>query len=377
MKIVPYHDSDKHLWNRLVDESDEAWLYHRTEWMDLVATLYPNESFMIISDDRQPLGVFCVYQSSRGTRRGFRQRFLSTGLGRSGPALAKGLDKKLRQAAMDFSLGYLKERAKAWKATYLEARLPTLAPAYMPPLRTEVNPLLQYGFIASPRYGSTVGLSSLQGVETPTTIVDLQTSTEEQLFAACSKACRNLVRKAIQSGVTCEQNNSVSGVEAFYKPYQSSFRRSRSEMSPVSFFQEAHRSFGEMGSMRFFIASHSSKPISSVLLLSYKDAVTYYAGGVDYNAHELSPHNLLIWESMRWARNEGKKWYEMGPYFPYLPPQDKMARIGHFKREFGGRAFLLFEGLLLYDWRKYLLQALQEEVWNWGRTLFRSSGERS
>ncbi|MGA8855711.1 MAG: GNAT family N-acetyltransferase, partial [Candidatus Bathyarchaeia archaeon] len=341
MKIVPYHDADKHLWNRLVDESDEAWLYHRTEWVDLVAALYPNESFMITSDDGQPLGVFCVYRSSRGTRRGFRQHFLFTGLGRSGPALAKGLDKKLRRAAMDFSLLYLKERAKVWKATYLEAHLPTLAPAYMPPLRTEVNPLIECGFIALPRYGSTVGLSRLHGVETPTTIIDLQANTEEQLFAACSKACRNLVRKAIQSGVTCEQNNGVSGVEAFYKPFQSSFRRSRSGMSPISFFQEMHTSFADKGFFRLFIASRGANPIASVLLLCYKDAVTYYAGGMDYDAHHLSPHNLLIWESIRWAWIDGKKWYEMGPYFPYLSLQDKMARIGNFKREFGGRPYIL------------------------------------
>jgi hypothetical protein len=82
---------------------------------------------------------------------------------------------------------------------------------------------------------------------------------------------------------------------------------------------------------------------------------------MDYEARQLSPSNLLIWESLRWAKDTGRAWYETGPFFPYLPDEHKMARIGQFKREFGGKPHLLFDGLLVYNWRSYLAKVFLEE----------------
>jgi len=362
VKIVPFDRADPTVWNRLVDESSEAWLYNRTEWVRLEASIYQNESFMVLSDDEQPLGVFVVYLSSRGPRR-FGDRFLFTG--RNGPAMVEGLGSRQRRAVMDFSLSYLKERAQIYRANRLEVHLPPLAPAYLPPLRSEVNPLLEYGFNALPMYGSTTGIKRLQGIHTPTRIVELQTGDEEHLFAACSHACRNVVRKAVRAGVTCVQDTGPAGLEAFYIAYEASYRRSGSEMKSFAFFQKMLESLAEKGRINIFLSTHQGKNVASAVLLCYKNAVTYYAGGLDYEAHHLSPHNLLLWETLKWARREGCRWFEMGPYFPYLPEDSKMARIGSFKCEFGGSSFLLFEGVLLYSWPTYVAGALLEEAKGW------------
>jgi lipid II:glycine glycyltransferase (peptidoglycan interpeptide bridge formation enzyme) len=224
-----------------------------------------------------------------------------------------------------------------------------------------VNPLSEYPFGTFPKYSSSLGIGRLIGMSTPTTIVELSGRDEESLFADCSHACRNLVRKALRSGVTCIQDNGLKGLEDFYRPYEVSFRRSRSEKRPLAFFKTIYERLAEKGLMRVFLALYDGKPIASALLLCYKNALTYYAGGLDYDAHQLSPSNLLIWESLKGARAAGWAWYETGPFFPYLPTDHKMARIGQFKREFGGKPHLLFEGLLVYNWRSYLVRVFLEE----------------
>jgi hypothetical protein len=83
---------------------------------------------------------------------------------------------------------------------------------------------------------------------------------------------------------------------------------------------------------------------------------------VEWTTQNLRPHNLLLWETLKWARQEGRRWYEIGPYFPYLPEDTKMAQVGNFKRQFGGKEFSLFEGVFFHNWPKYLRGILFEEA---------------
>lgn len=362
MKIIPFNQIDPSLWNRFVDESPEAWLYHRTEWMQLEERRgLQNESFMICSDGGEPLGIFCVYLSKRGSWWHLWERYYHTGQGRSGPATAKSLEPKQRGDVIRFALDYLEKRARVCKANRLEVRLPSLAPAYLPPLRSESNPLWEYGFSAFPMYGLS-GMGRLQAAITPDTIIELKSGNEETLFAAFDTRGRNAVRKAERSGVTCNHSDGLSGLEAFYTSYKSSFSRSGTAMSSLNFFNQLYQNLAPQGWIKTFIALYEGRPIASVLLLYYKDAVTYYAGGTDYSAQQLRPNNLILWETLKWAHREGLRWYEMGPHFPYLPKNNKMAQIGYFKRQFGGREFSLFEGVLFYRWPIYLGGVFIEEI---------------
>jgi hypothetical protein len=287
VKIVPFHQVAADVWNKVVDGSVEAWLYHRTEWMELEEMRgYQNESFMVLSDEGQPLGIFCVYLSSRGPWSRLWERYFHTGHCRSGFAVAYGLSDKKRKDATIFALGHLEKRARICRANRLEIRLPSLAPAYLPPMRSEISPLWEYGFSAFPMYG-TSGVGRLQGAITPDTIVELQRGDEESLFGALNTRGRNAVRKAIRSGVTCIQGDGLAGLEKFYVIYQSSYARSGAPKSPLTFFRKMYDSLAEKGWMKTFLALYEGGPIASALLLCYKDAVTYYAGGMDYS--ELAP----------------------------------------------------------------------------------------
>jgi len=362
VKIVPFNQIDPGVWNKLVDESPEAWLYHRTEWIELEQVGgHQNESFMVISDKGQALGIFCVYLLRRGPWWRLWDDYLHTGHCRSGPAMADGLSTKQRKEVTVFALDYIERRARIYGANRLEVRLPSLAPAYLPPLRSEINPLWQYGFSTFPMYG-TSGIRRLQTAITPDTIVELQKGDEGSLFASLDTRGRNAVRKAGRAGVTCVEGDGLKGVEVFHMLYESSHIRSGAANRPLTFFRKMYESLAAKGWLKIFVAFFGTNPVASVLLLCYKDAVTYYAGGVDYAAQQLRPHNLLVWETLKRAQQKGCKWFEMGPYFPYLPEENKMAGVAFFKRQFGGREFPLFEGLLFYNWPMYIAGVLVEET---------------
>lgn len=361
VRIIPFNQIDQNVWNNFVDVSPEAWLYHRTEWMELEERRgLQNESFMISSENGDPLGIFCVYLSRRGHWSHLWEHYFHTGHGRSGPAMAKTLELKQRRDAIRFALDYLEKRAKVCKANRLEICLPSLAPAYLPPLRGESNPLWEYGFSVFPMYGVS-GIGRLQAAITPDTVIELTSDNEESLFASFDTRGRNAVRKAERSGITCGPRDGLSGLEGFYTGYASSFSRSGAPMTSLRFFEQLYQNLAPRGWIKTFIALYEGRPVAGVLLLSYKDAVTYYAGGTDYSFQQLRPGNLILWESMKWARREGLKWYEMGPHFPYLSKNNKLAQIGFFKRQFGGREFCLFDGVLFYRWPIYLGGALIEE----------------
>ena len=160
-------------------------------------------------------------------------------------------------------------------------------------------------------------------------------------------------------------------LDAFYSTYESSHLRSGSSRRPLAFFHKMSEKLARKNWMKIFVAHHEGNPIGSILLLCYKDALTYYAGGVDYAAQLLRPHPLLFWETLKWAQRAGWRWYEMGPHFPYLSKENKMARIGYFKQQFGGREFPLFEGVLLYHRPLYYGGTLIEEAYRRFFALYR------
>ncbi len=63
MRIVHYSDNSSEAWNNLCDESDEAWLFHRYEWIDIEARYFAQEnlSFAITGEDHKVLGFQPLY----------------------------------------------------------------------------------------------------------------------------------------------------------------------------------------------------------------------------------------------------------------------------------------------------------------------------
>src|SRR5207245_5654872 len=83
-------------WDDFTSRSDDAWLFHRSEWVRIESALDPSVSFLIESDGAVA-GIFPLYLGRRRYARFFHARMVHTGRGRSGPALAPELSKRTRR----------------------------------------------------------------------------------------------------------------------------------------------------------------------------------------------------------------------------------------------------------------------------------------
>jgi len=90
--ITPFHQIDSDLWNRFVDESPEAWLFiarNGWKWRRLRDIRMSLSWFFLITE--APLASSVVYLLGSWFLQNLSDRYLHTGLSRSGPATSAGL----------------------------------------------------------------------------------------------------------------------------------------------------------------------------------------------------------------------------------------------------------------------------------------------
>src|SRR5712692_2963167 len=97
MRVLPLTPEREPEWDDFTSRSDDAWLFHRSEWMRIESARDQSVSFLVESD-RAIAGIFPLYLGKRQYVRVFNTRVLHTGRARSGPALASSLSPKTRRA---------------------------------------------------------------------------------------------------------------------------------------------------------------------------------------------------------------------------------------------------------------------------------------
>ena len=110
---------------------------------------------------------------------------------------------------------------------------------------------------------------------------------------------------------------------------------------PLSYFVECRRAFGER--LRIFWAITAGQRVAALLGLSCGQRVTIINTVSDERYWKLRPNDLVHWEYIRWAHENGYGWFDFGSV--------RYAGQEQFKRKWGcsmldsGRFFLLPEGI--------------------------------
>jgi len=109
--------------------------------------------------------------------------------------------------------------------------------------------------------------------------------------------------------LTCEKAKGWMSWTKFYSIYELSYRHSGTVERPFQLLSKNERPSRGRGWMSIFMPI-AARDQSERSPLCYKNAVTYYAGGLTFRTG-IAAHNLLLWEAMKWARQEGgngSKW---------------------------------------------------------------------
>jgi hypothetical protein len=155
------------------------------------------------------------------------------------------------------------------------------------------------------------------------------TGTEEELLSNLRDSTRRNIEKASRGGVLVEISNSLDSIQSFYRLNCMTRRRHSLPPQPSSFFSKILEHIILKGQGRIVSAFHSGKSIASAVFFNFGKKVIYKYGASDLRYQRLRPNNLLLWEAIRYHREQGFETLNLGR----TAPENKGLR--QFKRGWG------------------------------------------
>ena len=138
--------------------------------------------------------------------------------------------------------------------------------------------------------------------------VDLTLDPERLWHDSYSKACRKNVNRAEREGVSVRAARDAADIAEFHRIYIATMERNKAlgaYFFDLAYFQAI---FEELpGGARFALAEHDGRVIAATLYLHDSDDVYSYLGGADHDHQQLRPTNVVVHETIRWAREQGKR----------------------------------------------------------------------
>lgn len=349
--VADYHHIDKSVWNKFADSSPDAWLFHRSELIDLSELMgQKNLSFGIMENGQLVFICPTFLNTRRVLSNLLRLKVFSSGLGAAGPAFAPGFSERKKLRIWSTASDYLSALAQPHHTLCFDFVHAPLSDRALPPQRDFINPFAMFGLC----HGRMYGFDSCLSYPEVDVIIDLKQDAKK-IFQGMSKSCRYSITKSQNTGlIFCK--NPEDSVESFIQIHHRTYARTGASLIAPPFFAYVKKRIHSRGFGDFFFVCHpEGKKVACLMALTYKQRATYYAGGSLDEFHFLEPNYFVQWQVIQYYKEQNYLYYEVGPYFPYLPKDSKMFGIGGFKRKFGGTKMDLWRGTLVFHETKYLL----------------------
>lgn len=353
MKVVPFEQINAHAWNEACERSSQAWLYHTAEWINIEGKYFfpENHSFALFENDSlvatQPL-----YQTQLGLG-SWNETLIHSGIHRhTGLALVDGLDRITAKTARATAMRHIETIAQASGANRIQLNSHTLAPENLSIHRREIPFwVLDHGFYQGLAFGPN-GILPAPGCSTCCADqVVLLEDDEDDLFKRLNGNSRGPIKKAVVAGVECRAD--APSVEDYYTLAQASAKRTNESLPSLNYYQDLWDSFNGKGFCEILFAQLNGKNVAAVWLLVYKNSATYMAGISDPNHLPIGVNDFIQWETIRWAKRAGLKYYRLGPIYPELPVDWPVVRVSKFKGKFGGTSYPIIQGSHFLTPEKY------------------------
>ncbi|MFC6838489.1 lipid II:glycine glycyltransferase FemX [Halomarina ordinaria] len=295
--VTTLDESDRDVWNRCVEQSDQTNLFHQYEALSLLvahsgATLHP----LIGYNGQEPVGIMPVFEVERGRRRIVKCPPYLLESFSLGPALLNLAGTKRRRAErhqrqfVEGCLEYVEEDiAPAETHVRLGGRF------------TDVRPFLWNGYEASPYY---------------TYVVDL-TPGREAVMAEFSRDARSNIRKTDTEDVEVYEGG-VEEIRAIVEQVQDRHDEQGKEYRVYpGFVIDLYEALPE-GQVRPYVLEHGGELACGMITLEYGDTIYRWEGGAKYGG-DVPAADLLDWHIMCEAMDRDVARYDLvGANMPRL-----------------------------------------------------------
>lgn len=167
--------------------------------------------------------------------------------------------------------------------------------------------------------------------------LDLQRPLDD-IIASFHQKWRYNIRLAAKKGVTIRRSEDRADLPAFYAILRETARRDGFLVRSPAYFESMWNALVPRGWMRLFLGEVEGEPVCGALTYLFGDKC-WYTYGASSNAHrEKMPNYLMQWEMIRWAHEQGCRWYDFrGVSCTPDDPNDKTAGLNRFKSGFNPR----------------------------------------
>jgi lipid II:glycine glycyltransferase (peptidoglycan interpeptide bridge formation enzyme) len=149
---------------------------------------------------------------------------------------------------------------------------------------------------------------------------------EEQLWrSSFNYACRKNIDRSRRENVRIFEARTMGDIREFHRLYIHTMKE-RNAMKHYFFSLDYFSAIFDRlrGSARFVLAEYRNQVVAGTLYLHDRDDVYSYLGGADANFQHVRPTNAVIYDTLLWAKCQGKKRLILGGGYS---PDDGVIRF--------------------------------------------------
>jgi Acetyltransferase (GNAT) domain len=135
----------------------------------------------------------------------------------------------------------------------------------------------------------------------------------DQIWMEFKHKVRKNVNRARQKGVRIELDAAGEKLDDFFRLYTHTMKRRDAKEGyyfPRAYFEQIHQTLP--GQFMYFHAVQDQAIISTELVLVSANHIYSFLGGTDVNSFDLRPNDLLKYEIILWAKENGKQHFILG-----------------------------------------------------------------
>jgi CelD/BcsL family acetyltransferase involved in cellulose biosynthesis len=184
----------------------------------------------------------------------------------------------------------------------------------------------------------------------------------DQLWNNMAKSCRADIRRSKKRGLQVEEVTSQESVDLLYHFCSMSYEHSKVPLADKSLFTAALNILQPHNMLSIFVAYHEDTPIAADVMLTYKQMVFAWYGGLE-RVKTVFPVECLTWHEIEWGSQNGYTHYDFGgagwPDEPYgvrdfkAKFRGELVNYGRYRKVFAPRKLAL--ATRAYELRQSLL----------------------
>lgn len=358
MEIAPLTKDTYRSWDEFCLESDDAWFWHTSKWMEYVLNFWPDstsdsKSFFVIKNGRVAAICPFILEENNGVKEfSYLHSFGFL------PAFANYLTRKEKEQVMKFSFEHIDVLAKENGVKRTSMRCAVLNRSFIETLEQTYNHTMRFGYLDTSLNTQVIDLRRPLG--------ELRLEVRHGHDADIDKASKVLRAEIFDSSNITKE---------VFDGYLSLHHKDKGRLKRKEVTFDMMYDWIKEDNAFLIGAKRGDAFIGFSYFFCFKNNVYYGSACNDPEAPNLPVAHFIQWSAIQWMHEKKFKFYETGwQYYENTLsdfPTKKEADISRFKRGFGGRTVSLFRGEKYYD-KDYFLNEQQLRIKKYAELTFQT-----